>query len=596
MKRVIAFLPLLLSAQQIDYNRQVMNKPTLSTINGGTLPPAGAITKIDGAGHLAPAVAGSDYAAPGSFTLPFLRATTDCGLAMNGSTDDTTALSSCINALPSTGGTIVFPVGTSMIANLVITKNNVHLVGQGQRHPWSSDVGSTQLRYPSSASAGGFILKFAGSGGYTQLNSSVENMTLEANFRAATGLWLWDAFQFTANRITVANNTGGYAIIFEGSGITTTPRCGDGTGSVFLENYIIWTGANAGGLHLGANGKDVCSIKAGKGSIHSDLHPPYHGIYAQYLDSSSFADTTVSDLGNLTTTSTSCSSNVCTITTSTPHNLKSPQQGVFIRSIATPQLRGSFPATPTGTYTFTIPVEIANGSYTVWSVQSSSVELGTPACQSTALSCAWDNVFGNLLTAAGMYEWPNYGVTASWNLVSQWNWIETTGGDTSYASPGIINSVDLLGGYWNMKIMNSVVANFPKPQLYGIRFGASSIRDSGTGIDFTLASPVTPGIGYYPLKLYNNTYIGTRNASGSADIVLIGADSSNNINIGSPNNPAGTRIVFNDSLQLGSLTAPTCNSATRGTFNYTASGAGVKDSVQVCAKDAGDSFGWRTVY
>jgi hypothetical protein len=41
---------------------------------------------------------------------------------------------------------------------------------------------------------------------------------------------------------------------------------------------------------------------------------------------------------------------------------------------------------------------------------------------------------------------------------------------------------------------------------------------------------------------------------------------------------------------------PTCASGTRGSFWYEPSGAGVKDTVEVCAKDAGDAYAWRTIY
>ena len=49
-------------------------------------------------------------------------------------------------------------------------------------------------------------------------------------------------------------------------------------------------------------------------------------------------------------------------------------------------------------------------------------------------------------------------------------------------------------------------------------------------------------------------------------------------------------------VQFDSQSAPPCSAATRGQFNYTAGGRGVKDSVQICAKDAGDNFAWRTLY
>lgn len=41
---------------------------------------------------------------------------------------------------------------------------------------------------------------------------------------------------------------------------------------------------------------------------------------------------------------------------------------------------------------------------------------------------------------------------------------------------------------------------------------------------------------------------------------------------------------------------PTCDSTSRGTFWSIFGGAGVKDAVQVCAKDAGDAYAWRSIF
>ena len=593
MKLYLFLIPILLSAQQVDYNRQVMNKPTLTTINGGSLPSSGSITKIDGSGHLAAAVSGTDYAAPGSFTLPFLRATTDCGLTMNGTTDDTTALSNCINALPAGGGTIVFPIGVSIISNLVITRNNVHLLGQGNRTTWSSDVGSTVFKYGTSATVGGFVLKFSGTGGYTNVNSSIEKITFDGNERAATGVWLLDTFMFYANRFTIDHYQNGYGLVVEGTGITTTPRCGDGSGAIILDNYYIWGSTGSGGIQFGNYNYDVCSIKSGKAFIETDMRPPRHGIFAYFLDSSTFADTTFGSLNALTVSSISCTSNVCTITTPVPHNLRSPQ-GIHIRS-STPQLRGNFAATSTGTYTMTISVPIPDGSYTATSLGTTSLELGSSTCPTVGKGCAWDNGFGYILTDTGLYEWQNPGTTSSRNTITQWNWTETTGGDPWYANPGSLNAYDMQGNFWNAKFKTQVKFNPVRPTTYGLTFGSGAIQDYGVGIDFASANPVT-SIGYYPLRLFNNTFVATRNAANTQDMVLLGANSSNQIIIGSVFNPSGTRAVFVNQPQLNSAVPPACDATTRGTLNYLAGGGGVKDSVQVCGKDAGDSFSWRTLW
>jgi len=49
------------------------------------------------------------------------------------------------------------------------------------------------------------------------------------------------------------------------------------------------------------------------------------------------------------------------------------------------------------------------------------------------------------------------------------------------------------------------------------------------------------------------------------------------------------------SVQLTSASLP-CTSAQKGQFNYIEGRPGVKDTVQVCAKDAADTWAWRTLY
>ncbi len=44
------------------------------------------------------------------------------------------------------------------------------------------------------------------------------------------------------------------------------------------------------------------------------------------------------------------------------------------------------------------------------------------------------------------------------------------------------------------------------------------------------------------------------------------------------------------------LAKPGCGASSRGTFWVTQGGAGVKDSVQVCAKDVAEVYAWRTIY
>ena len=49
-------------------------------------------------------------------------------------------------------------------------------------------------------------------------------------------------------------------------------------------------------------------------------------------------------------------------------------------------------------------------------------------------------------------------------------------------------------------------------------------------------------------------------------------------------------------LNPASETKPTCDDTHRGRLWQTYGGAGVKDSLEVCAKDVSDAYAWRALY
>lgn len=58
-----------------------------------------------------------------------------------------------------------------------------------------------------------------------------------------------------------------------------------------------------------------------------------------------------------------------------------------------------------------------------------------------------------------------------------------------------------------------------------------------------------------------------------------------------------TALEVNGGARLNTVTAqPACAVGIRGTFWATQGAAGVKDTVQVCAKDAADAYAWRVIY
>jgi hypothetical protein len=52
----------------------------------------------------------------------------------------------------------------------------------------------------------------------------------------------------------------------------------------------------------------------------------------------------------------------------------------------------------------------------------------------------------------------------------------------------------------------------------------------------------------------------------------------------------------NIQLGIGNAATPTCDAAHRGIIQYIGGGAGVKDKVEVCGKDAANAYAWRVLY
>ncbi|OGC38680.1 hypothetical protein A2155_00905 [candidate division WWE3 bacterium RBG_16_52_45] len=83
---------------------------------------------------------------------------------------------------------------------------------------------------------------------------------------------------------------------------------------------------------------------------------------------------------------------------------------------------------------------------------------------------------------------------------------------------------------------------------------------------------------------------------GNNDANLLFTDGGND-RVGIGTATPGQKLEVNGGVRLNTATAqPTCDSSARGTLWFTQGGAGVKDELEVCAKDAGDAYAWRTIY
>jgi hypothetical protein len=124
----------------------------------------------------------------------------------------------------------------------------------------------------------------------------------------------------------------------------------------------------------------------------------------------------------------------------------------------------------------------------------------------------------------------------------------------------------------------------------------SSASTTGTGL--TVSSTDTGGREFSLKATGSGSGSGAGNfqiVDGTANANRLLIDSSGNVGIGTAS-PAA-KLEVNGGVRVNATgTKPTCDASARGTFWVTQGGGGVKDDVEVCAKDAGDSYDWRALY
>jgi hypothetical protein len=95
------------------------------------------------------------------------------------------------------------------------------------------------------------------------------------------------------------------------------------------------------------------------------------------------------------------------------------------------------------------------------------------------------------------------------------------------------------------------------------------------------AGTITPA-GGFSISDASNNYRLVIDSTGKVGIGSVGPTQALEVNGGVRLNP--------------STVQPTCDATVRGTFWVAQGGPGVADSVQVCAKDATDSYAWRPIF
>jgi hypothetical protein len=144
--------------------------------------------------------------------------------------------------------------------------------------------------------------------------------------------------------------------------------------------------------------------------------------------------------------------------------------------------------------------------------------------------------------------------------------------------------------------------------IAGYMAGSGYTRFLGYKARGTLLNPTPPQAGdplvLWGARIWDGTQWGTVTRGGYilvADENMTASAQGTHLDVyTTPDTTTAVRVVGtwpqDGGLQLKSFALPTCDAAHRGTFFVVNSGAGVKDTVSVCAKDAADAYAWRAIY
>ena len=122
--------------------------------------------------------------------------------------------------------------------------------------------------------------------------------------------------------------------------------------------------------------------------------------------------------------------------------------------------------------------------------------------------------------------------------------------------------------------------------LFNSSTGQVTMNQSGNGNNVLYGKRVTDTSPTGNFVLFQNQ---------ATSVDLFKVDVSGNVTL---NSATGTQdiLTVQNAVQLTSGTRPTCDSTTRFTFWVVAGAVGVKDTVEVCAKDAANAYAWRAIY
>lgn len=497
-----------------------------------------------------------------------------CGLAMDGTTDDSTALNTCIVTLSSgNGGIIQFPPGVVALSHAnggigaLISFDKIHLRGSGgytnstlsYESPGppvaTISYGKTIFRAIGSWSNGEPLVEFNGIVNSKSFiaGGGLEDIDLDCAGLCSKALKIsgFDGMVFRNLHIhdfTSAAAAGDYGVeLPSNNGSPATGTCGNSGGTSLFENVDIQSyRTGAAGLKLGTNDStyDVCSNRFVHLTIQASNRPGLHGLLLAHSDSNQFANSAFQNFGDAATITNIVATSATAATVFAPgHGMQAgvSNDGVYIRGTCTvaftsgactggadvPGLDGAF----SGTYVDADHISIT-GAYGLTNGVTYFGTLITGADVEAQAGGGNDNMFTNTLVCQGIH---NSDTTSPYLLFIGYNWRECIGGNNNFKriSGTGFASIGVDGSFWKLRPQNQIDFEGPGGAARGLNFKAGSLVPFGVAIH--TADAVSSSL-TYSMLMGITQWIGSVPSSGSGQTPLLGLDSNDVINLGISSN------------------------------------------------------------
>jgi hypothetical protein len=213
----------------------------------------------------------------------------------------------------------------------------------------------------------------------------------------------------------------------------------------------------------------------------------------------------------------------------------------------------------------------------------------------------------NLYGCATANTWSNEG-SASIQLVLDNTRVGTRPAENLTPGPGIVNT--LIDNGTNITVQLSIDSALVETRATQ-QAGASLLCQSASGSATAYTCGMSPTLGAYTTGMLVH-WLPDVGGAGGASTLNVDALGAKPLKLWDGSDPtaadvaAGTLYTLwydGTAFRIQALpavanlaTRPACAAATSGRIWLTAGGAGVKDDVSVCAKDAANSYGWRVLY